>query len=261
MFVFMTTAAQLVDRFAPLMGLLPSTVERQLRAQRAAGQTPIAGRGGGKNSAHFNACHMAYVLLGLVGQQPSDAPAVAELLYKLPYLKTEGPHKDMMRPAPTLGEAFVQMLEVARKLLSQRETTDSIEYNIRLDTIRSWTVDLCFKLTSYATITSGFSESLRLTYGDDSPELAPLLIRLTKLRGRLFLVAAEMLTDTYTQQNATSATLPLNSNESAKARQEQKSAGHLRQEVPAPSSDQTHANGSGGLTTPEGIRENKDFQG
>ncbi len=262
MFLSMATAAQVVERLAPLTGLLPSTLDRQLRAQRAVGQTPTAGRGGGKNSVHFSAHHMTAVLLGLAGQQPSDAPEAARLLHALPYLRTEGPRRDWMQPASTLGEEFVQMLEATVKLLVQEETIGSIEYNVRRSRIQSWRVILCLNPPPYATITFGRPGSLCFVYGGDSPELEPALIRWTNLSGRIFLAAAEMLADTYIQKNTVAAVLPLDTNESAKARQGQKSAGHPCQEVPAPSSDQSRANGSGGLNAlSESICENTDFQG
>ena len=76
----MATALQVIGRLAALLGLLPSTLERQLRAQRLAGQLPTGRPGGGRVSAHFEAQHFANVILGLAGAEPSDAPDAAVAL-------------------------------------------------------------------------------------------------------------------------------------------------------------------------------------
>lgn len=258
----MATAAQIIERLAPLAGMLPSTLDRQLRAQRAVGQIPTAGRGGGKNSAHFDAQHITNVLLGLVGQQPSDAPEAAQTFYALPYLKVEGLQAAKAPvPGSDLGSTLVTMLNTIAIPLSKSETHE----NRYLRWVDSWRIVLSLNAPPYVTITTGVitPEKIVYTFGDDSPELESAVVRWTNLSGKLFFVAAQLLADTYAQQQSAPTNMFPKAPKPAKASaSKEKNAGHLRQEVPAPISDQPRTNETGGLPAlPEAIRENQVFQG
>lgn len=106
----MATGTQVIERIAPLTGLLSTTLERQLRAQRQAGQLPTGGPGGGKSSAHFEARHLAAVLLGLAGPLPSDAPEAAAALLTMPYRGTDHPPQDVSPPLPTFEDQLAHWI-------------------------------------------------------------------------------------------------------------------------------------------------------
>src|SRR4051794_30834244 len=106
----MATGSQVIERLAPLTGLLPTTLERQLRAQRQAGQLPTGGPGGGRSAAHFEAQHLAAVLSGLAGPMPSDAPDAAAALGTMPYRGSQNPPADVPPPLSTFEDQLAHWI-------------------------------------------------------------------------------------------------------------------------------------------------------
>src|SRR5215469_10151743 len=98
----MATGLQVIGILAPLLGLLPSTLERQFRAQRLAGQLPTGRPGGGRFSAHFETQHFVNLILGLAGPEPSAAPAAALRVMRLQ--TTMNPPPNVPPSLPTLED-------------------------------------------------------------------------------------------------------------------------------------------------------------
>src|SRR5215472_12683491 len=136
----MATGLQVITRFAPLLGFLPSTLERQLRAQRLAGQLPTGRPGGGKFSAHFEAHHLINVILGLAGSEPSGAPTAAvELLSPLPCESTVNPPPGVPPSLPTLEDQLENWIS-AIALAYRRGGQDLRDV---IATFQSWDMSLC----------------------------------------------------------------------------------------------------------------------
>lgn len=243
----MATGLQVIGRFAPLLGLLPSTLERQLRAQRLAGQLPTGKPGGGRFSAHFGAGHLANVILGLAGPEPSDAPAAVEALRLMPFQPDFSTvPANMPQPLPTFEDQMaygIGAMAEACRLGGMAHVGKAAAY-------RTIQLSLCLN-PRQAVIAFGPPDPKQVVIcyaiGD-----APLeLWRVTILRGSLLVAAGELLADTIEQTKA----------QPAKAGAEQVSAGNLRQEAPAPFGDQPRANGTDrSSNTPDGIHVDREFQ-
>lgn len=226
-FVFMSTAAQVIDRLAPLLGQLPSTVDRYLRADRSARFVPSGGRGGGKNSAHFEDHDIAKVLMSFAGLQPSDGPDAIRQLRGLPYRGSQN-HPDVAPPLPTLEDQIADWIrKVARPYtLGEHWLPDSLEI------LRSWQIQLCLNPRS-AIIQFGVGDAPAVhIYAADATE-GPAMRRLTLLTGDVLLACAELYADTVIQRNAVACVQFLDATKPAKVSQERENAGNPRQGVPA----------------------------
>ena len=255
----MATGLQVIARLAPLLGLLSSTLERQLRAQRLAGQLPTGRPGGGKFSAHFEAQHFANIILGLAGSEPSDAPAAAvELLRLMPLLNTVNPPTGVPQPLPALEDQLADWLASIAEAY-RRGGQDQRDI---VATFRSWEISLCLN-PRRAEILTDVAKQRWIVYASGDSPLAPLALRrVTVLHGELMLAAGELLADSLEQIKAIAAMQPLSTQPtSAGAKQEQEDAGNLLQEAPAPFRDQPRTNGTDrSSNTPDGIRRDREFQ-
>jgi hypothetical protein len=72
-----------IERFAAVSGLLPSTLDRMLRPLRDAGLVPKGAKGRGQRHGHFEPPHLANLIMALAGMQPSDAAEAVNLLRPL----------------------------------------------------------------------------------------------------------------------------------------------------------------------------------
>jgi hypothetical protein len=247
----MATALQVIARFAPLLGLLPSTLERQLRAQRLAGQLPTGRPGGGRFSAHFEAQHFSNVILGLAGPEPSDAPDAAAALRTMLRQRQE---EDVLREAlPTLEDMmadwFGDIAEAHRRGGQDWVRVANIFQHSEMSLcLKPRQVVICRRLPG--------SPEVVVSYASEEPTHA--LSRVTVLHGSLMLVAGELLADSLEQIKAIAA---MASTQPVSTAAEQESAGNLLPEVPAPSRDQPRASGTDrSSSTPDGIRMEREFQ-
>jgi len=251
MFVFMSTAAQVIDRLVPPLGLLPSTMDRYLRADRSASFVPSGGRGGGKNSAHFEDYDLAKVLMSLAGLQPSDGPEAIRQLRGLPYRGSRN-HPDVAPPLPTLEDQITYWINKVALPYTRGEhwLPESLEV------LRSWQMQLCLNPRA-AIIQVGVGPAPAVhIYAADATE-GPAMRRLTLLTGDVLLACGELYADTVIQRNAVECVQFLDATKPAKAGRDQdtatpsfsdpsranaapesNNAGHPRQGVPASKSDQ-----------------------
>lgn len=84
----MASSGQVIEQLANTAGLLPNTVERSLMPLRADGLVPKGERGTRQERGQYEPQHLANVLLGFAGSQPSDAASSAKELGKLRHIRT-----------------------------------------------------------------------------------------------------------------------------------------------------------------------------
>ena len=76
----MATSGPVIARFSEAANTPPSTIDRMLRVLRPAGLAPMGRPGRGTSEGVFSPFHLACLLLGFGGAQPSDAAEAAETL-------------------------------------------------------------------------------------------------------------------------------------------------------------------------------------
>ena len=254
----MATGKQVIERLAPLTGLRPATLDRQLRAQRLAGQLPAGLPGGGKLSAHFETHHLAAVLIGLAGPMPSDAPEAAVALRSMPYRGTQNPPRDVSQPLPMKFEdQLVEWIDGIAAALGRGHPADDPGFA----PIRSIKLGLCLNpLQAIITVGPDGPDQTTIIYAAN-PEMPFAVRRLTILSGDLLMAAGELVADSIEQNAAIAAVQFLGKTQPAKATPGQESAENLRQEASAPFRSQPRANGTDRTSnTPEGIRQEIEFQ-
>jgi hypothetical protein len=250
----MATGLQVIGRLAPLLGLLPSTLERQLRAQRLARQLPTGRPGGGKFSAHFEAQHFVNVILGLAGPEPSDAPAAAAALRLMPLQTAKNPPPGVPPPLPALEDQLADWLAV----IAEAYRRGGKDLRAIVATFQDWELSLCLN-PRRAVIQTDVSKQRVILYAIEDAPFA--LRRVTVLHGNLMLAAGELLADSFEQINAIAAMQLLSSTQPAQAGAGQKSAGNLRPEAPAPFGDQPRTHGTDRTSnTQDGIHVEREFQ-
>jgi hypothetical protein len=254
----MATGMQVIERLTPLTGLRPTTLDRQFRAQRLAGQLPAGQPGGGKVSAHFEAHHLVAVLLGLAGPTPSDAPEAATALRTMPYRGTDNPPQDVSPPLPTLEDQLAEWIrDNTAAYLNGKAATDACSA-----LFRTMKLGLCLN-PRQAIITfepPPGDKQLTIVYAaDPGPPLA--MRRLTILSGELFIAAGELVADTIEQNAAIAAVQFLGDTQPAKAGSGFESARASPPKALAPLRDQPRANGTGRLAKlPVATRDDNEFQ-
>jgi len=149
----------------------------------------MAGKGGGKSAAHYDARHLAAVLIGLAAVRPGAAPDAVEELGSLPYLECGyAPNP----PLPTLQAMLAdQLCRIVDAMFSgqRAEATTTGRY-------RAMEVSFCFKPLR-ATIVGYHGSRIIYAYATEpGPKWA--LRRVTILSGDLLVAAAELLADTLT---------------------------------------------------------------
>ena len=232
----------------------PSSLERRIEALRIGGLVPTAIQGGGVGSVHFDSHHDVHTWLSLASLRPGEAAKLVRDLDALPFRGSDPEGHNP--PGHRLGSALGGYLEELALFFSRGEFLKPD----RLEMVKSWEMSICLEQLSAQVIVNNGKEDITYFFAADERARGPLS-HIIVFSGDLLLTFSTLLADTYIQRNAVRAFQFLGATQPAKAGQEQENAGHLRQEVPALSNDQTHANGPGGLNTPEDIRENKDFQG
>lgn len=84
-YLCMFTSGPVITIIHQAAGTSRSTVDRMLRVLRPAGLAPMGEPGRGQHTGHFRPFHLACLLLGFAGSQPSDAAETAEILRKLQF--------------------------------------------------------------------------------------------------------------------------------------------------------------------------------
>ena len=110
----MPTGRQVAEHLAPAIGIPHSTLDRLIRALRAADLVPAGVPGhGGKSSVHFEIEHLVMVFYGLAAYQPAHGPHIARSLARLPHIPTDAFNARNSfalfkppPPRPTLGESL-----------------------------------------------------------------------------------------------------------------------------------------------------------
>jgi hypothetical protein len=103
----MATSGEVIERFAAVAGLLPSTLERMLRPLRGAGLVPVGVKGRGQAHGHFEPPHLANLIMALAGMQPSDAAEAVSLVR--PLVLEEATSAEGSRP-PDLGSTLEHLI-------------------------------------------------------------------------------------------------------------------------------------------------------
>lgn len=231
---FMATGTLVIERLPSVLGILPSTLDRLLRALQVAGLLPIGRPGGGKKgAAHLNELAFSYVMLGLHGYLPSEGPEMARKLAALPNASippiTEEQKVTLAeapQPCGTLGESLAVWIRFAADELDKPAPYDFC----------SWMLTLRLNPLS-AGIEFGVGRKRTGYLFDNDPYLRPPqpLDRLTQLSGDSLLAVARLLSDTdkHLASTTTSFLDPVRANASP----ESNNAGPLPQE-PASIGDQ-----------------------
>lgn len=223
----MATGTLAAERLPAEFGLLPSTVERMLRAEQVAGLLPIGRPGGGrKGAAHLDALHLAYVMLGCAGSQPSEAPDAVMKLRALPLYSSHNLPKDVGAPLPTLEDQLAHLIYGA----GAARRADAKWFPDALAILQSWELEMSLDpLFAVIRAQTSAGES-RCVYSVD-PTPRPGLHRKTTLSGNVLMAMGELLVDT--ERQLASDTPSFLDQSRANVNPGNKNAGHPRQEVPA----------------------------
>jgi hypothetical protein len=116
----MATSGPVIARFSEAAGAPASTVDRMLRVLRPAGLAPIGRPGRGTTEGVFAPFHLACLILGFAGAQPSDAAEAAETLRQFERYHSKPPQK--ARIPGTLGDVIEAL--IAGKFESIQKTPD-----------------------------------------------------------------------------------------------------------------------------------------
>jgi hypothetical protein len=118
----MATSGSVIERFAEVSGLLPSTLDRVLRILRDAELAPMGDKGRGLKRGHYEPHHLCNVLLAFAGPQPSDAAEAVRLLRTLRYASSDG---DVVDHLPEEGEPLAEFIEDMIYWLSDPATDET----------------------------------------------------------------------------------------------------------------------------------------
>ncbi len=228
----MATGTLVNERLPSVLGILPSTLERLLRALQVAGLLPKGQPGGGrKGAAHLKDLHLSYVMLGCAGLQPSEAPDAVRSLRSVPWRWTNNASQDVGAALPTLEDMLAYWID----RVAQPYRQGGQWFPGALVVLRSWQIQLCLApLHAIITVQTTAGETTHVYAAD--PTLAPGLRRLTILSGDVLLAAGELLADT--EKHLALTTPSFLDQVRANASLESNNAGHPRQGVPASMNDQ-----------------------
>lgn len=83
----MATGLDSIPLFAAALRWPAGRVERYVRSEREAGIIPTGQRGGGRKSAHLDQHHLAAIVMGFGGHEPSDAADATRALMGLRFVE------------------------------------------------------------------------------------------------------------------------------------------------------------------------------
>lgn len=113
----MANGPQFVEALAPVCGIHPATLDRYLRELRKADLIPRSGHGGGSAAVHFDARHVASIILSLAASSPAGATEAVRLLRPLKYVRSAlvtdarylGPMETRMATSGQVIERFAEV--------------------------------------------------------------------------------------------------------------------------------------------------------
>ena len=199
----MATSGLVIDRFAEMLGMLPSSVDRMLRPLRDAGMAPMGAAGRKSQRGHFEPYHLANLMLACAGNQPSDAADAVRALRPLVFHKSTGTNAGFSAPLPScdLGSAIERIIEGTEGI----GPADGVD--LAATPQRGWTVWICFDPLSAWIGFDGMHR--RIDYyrpnqsspasGKDAPRN---MQKITTLFGAVMLTARELWQDTLAQRGA-----------------------------------------------------------
>ncbi len=222
----MATGTLAIERLPPALGVLRSTMERELRALLVAKFLPAGRPGGGKGSAHLNALHLAYVLIGFAGLRPSEAPDAVRLIRTLPHSHSENEVQGVAGVLPTFEDQLAYWITTA----GNARRNGGAWLPDALAVFLSWEMHLCLD-PAFAEIRVNTSVGTTRHVWARSSTVRPGLSRVAVVTGNVLLVAADLLVDTEEQRALTTPSFldPLRAN----AAPGSNDAGNPRQGVPA----------------------------
>lgn len=254
----MATGTLVNERLPSVLGILPSTLERMLRALQVAELLPKGRPGGGRKggAAHLEPLPLAYVMIGCAGLQPSEAPNAVLKLRALPYYGSFNPPDDVGTPLPTLEDQLVHLIIGAGAARRNNATW----FPDAIAALRSWELQMSLDpLFAVIQVETSAGETRHIYSVDPNPR--PGLRRQTILSGDVLMAVGELWADT--EKHLALTTPSFLAQARANASPESKSAGHPCQEVPTLSGDQPRANKAGSVLTdlpkisvePEGFKD------
>ncbi len=283
----MPTARKVAEAFSLPTGLRPWTVEGQTRQLRAAGLVPMGEKGGSKLVGHYEAPHLANMVMSFHRFLPGNAAKTVNLVRPLPYqygiIASGAVHfpfwewGDWLAPRADVGQALEHMISELANLIDARHRGDlsEAEYSSRLIQlvpyeIRISLAPLVVEMGWYGPNNYREGPNTRTDKYFGSPKNdesghAYDVSSITFIRRGVIVAAADLLRKNPSWQPVPPFLPPAPAN--ANAGQNDESAEHLCHKVPAPSknqpraneaglSDHPRANGSGGLNgLPEDICE------
>src|SRR4051812_15301251 len=205
----MSVASQVVEQLAAVSGRNRFTLIRMLGTLRAAKLVPKGGPGGGKSSAHFSVGHLANVLLGLAGPEPSDAAEASARLARLRAMKFDPTPHDVHRhmladrlsgpinadwsfPVPTLGQFIEHLIRNCMKAGGSSEGL--AEAVAHADAAGAeWSLELGLSPLA-ARVLRGTTVDMIFTAGVAAPRAALRVV--TVLNMPVILTAADLALDT-----------------------------------------------------------------
>jgi hypothetical protein len=209
----MATSGQVIERLGEVLGLSSlSSLDRSLRPLREAELVPMGRAGRASSHGHYEAKHLANMIMGLAGAQPSDAAEAVKLLRPLKLtsaspsevaLLPQGPKRDfgaaleqLIQTDPEVGDL---KLPVSRETLELTLCLDPSE--VIISYIRPMPYDDMhmewYRSDNYYTIFDAQQYNLQ---------------RITRIWGPVILTARDLLADTQRVLTATTADVPKDEN-------------------------------------------------
>ena len=223
----MATGTLVTERLPSVLGILPSTLERMLRALQVAELLPKGRPGGGRGgAAHLGMLDLAYVMLGCAGLQPSEAPDAVMQLRGLPLFKSFNAPDDVGAPLPTLEDQLAHSIDgaAAARRAGCQWFPDAVAV------LQSWELQMSLDpLFAVIQVQTSAGETCQVYSVDPTPR--PGLRRQTVLSGHVLMAMGELLADT--EQQLASATPSFLDPLRANAAPGSNNAGHPRQGMPA----------------------------
>ncbi len=189
----MATSGQVIDRFATVLGLAPSALDRVLRPLREGGLAPAGSPGRKSLQGHYEPVHLVNVVLGLAGAQLSEAAGAAAALRPLAWTGS-APSADFT--GPLIQGDLGSVLENLITTEDQRLVTalPRLEITLCLNPVEAI---LDFPpIEPEGSHHSDFYQlpQAELDYG--IPEAPPNLRRTTTIRGPVLMAARDLWRDT-----------------------------------------------------------------
>jgi hypothetical protein len=260
----MSTGAEIREAVAKVLGVPASSEVRRMETLRLDNLVPTAAQGGGKGAVEFeNVAHVHY-WLSLPSPKPGEAAKLVRQLDALPF-RGSSPHGNKA-PGWHLGSALGATLEKLAVPLSRGETLDPASWKI----VQSWQMSVCLEPLSAQISMNDGDGIITYYFAQEYKPRAPMS-HIIMFTGQMLMIFGNLLANTYIRQNAARAIQFLDATKPAKLGQEREDVGSRQREPtpptnqfppqePVPLNEPVPAKGAGGISTPEGIREDDGYQ-